>query len=233
MRQCGYSLVFMLCVFIVTAGYTRAAEEMHKSQVVALSADGALTLADGTHARLANLVFPDMALAQSWIGAHMLQQTITYTPTDENRYGEMMIETDQALAILRAGVAVQNTQGELAAGWAAAERSAREAKRGIWGQEGFALTAENADGHSQEFHIVTGTVTHMHEAKAATYLDFGEDWHSDFSVAIMGKARRRFAPILAQVRPGTKLRVRGVLIEENGPMIHLNWPAQLEIIQGS
>jgi hypothetical protein len=154
---------------------------------------------------------------------------LNYTVLDDDRYGRERISAEEEVAMLREGVAVIFSQERIASEWVEAEASARREKRGIWGEKGFVLTAENADSHTQEFHVVEGTITRIYEAKHATYLDFGEDWHTDFSVTIAGRARRSFETLLEQVKVGTHVAVRGTLVEENGPMIHLNRPEQLEV----
>ena len=126
--------------------------------------------------------------------------------------------------MLRDGAAVVFSMGEVPASLQAAEASARSGRRGLWAQPGFVLTPQEAASHIGEFHVIEGVVTRVYEAKTVTYLNFGARWQEDFSVRIGGRARKEFPTVTA----GQKLRVRGTLMQENGPMLKLSSPSQLE-----
>lgn len=202
---------------------------MHTETVVALASDQTLHLATTGQAVFAEVIFPDAALAQSWMADHLVQKNLTFSVQDTDRYGRSRILSDVVPAMLRAGVAVIYATVKLPEGWAAAEASAREAKRGIWARAGWVIAAENAAQHVQEFHVVEGTITRVFETKASTYLNFGANWRNDFSVTITGRARRSMKALLPQLQAGTRVRVRGTLAEENGPMLTITRPEQLEI----
>jgi hypothetical protein len=132
--------------------------------------------------------------------------------------------------MLQAGVAITYaSEEETPDSWRAAETTARTAKRGVWSDASFVLTPENAAQHISAFHVVEGTVTRIYEAKAATYINFGQDWHSDFSITIPGKIRRSMKDALLQLKPGSTIRVRGYITQENGPMVKLLKPDNLEL----
>ena len=82
------------------------------------------------------------------------------------------------------------------------------------------------------FEIVQGTVKDVADKGANFYINFGEDWRTDFTLTIEGKARRLFRemafdPLLLK---GKTIRVRGWLKSFNGPMIAITHPEQIEIL---
>ncbi len=64
------------------------------------------------------------------------------------------------------------------------------------------------------------------------FLNFGADWRTDFTISASRATRNRFeaAGVRLETLDGAVVRVRGWLQEENGPMIILTHPAQLDII---
>lgn len=218
------ALLLIFCAPPVTAATPEAATE----HVVAIAADRTLTLAQTGPVVLARSYFPDAELAQGWLGRHLLQQALTFTSLGPDRYGRTRVVSDIEIALMRDGVAVAFGEGPMQPALLAAEAQARAAKRGVWAKPDFVLTPEQTAQHLMEFHLVEGTVRHIYRARNATYLNFGEDWKSDFSLSVMGRSRRAIAA-LEQVKEGSRVRARGVLFEENGPMLRLTQPNQLEL----
>ena len=201
-----------------------------KDTVIAIGADQSFSLARGGKAHFADVIFPDAPLAQAWFASYLLQQELTYSIEGTDRYGCLTVHAADEEAMLRDGIALIFAQGEVPPAWNAAEQQARQKKIGFWANPNFILTPENAAQHFLEFHLIEGVVTHLYRGPKATYLNFGENWHNDFSVTITGRERRSFADRLAQVKDGSRVRVRGAIYQENGPMIRLTRPEQLEII---
>ena len=227
MRRIG--IIAALCCTAFAAQAGRGIETEH---VVAIAEDQTLTLAGGDKARFADIIFPDAALAAPWLASHVLQHEIAFRTLDDDRYGRTVIaaaEVEEQL--LREGVAVLFAQDHPRPEWLEAEHQARQARRGIWAHDGFVLTPENAAQHAMEFHVVEGTITHIYAARSATYLNFGEHWQTDFSVTIPARNRRGFEAVLDTLKPGSKIRVRGMLYEENGPMLRITRPEQLEVVK--
>lgn len=220
------ALVLGFCGFAVTA---IAAEDGPREKVVAIAPDATLTLERSGPAVLAGLVFPDASLAQGWLASHLLQQPLLFTPVDTDRYGRTLVRSDVALNALREGVAVAYSSDDMPVAFLVAEAQARVAKRGVWAQSALILKPEQTPLHLQQFHLVEGTITHVYRGRDGTYLNFGEDWHRDFSVMIPKRVQRRFT-ILDRLHEGSHVRARGVLIEENGPMLRLSRPEQLELL---
>ena len=113
------------------------------------------------------------------------------------------------------------------------ECEARRVGHGIWGHPFFRVrgvpdTRERLD----TFQVVEGRVIDAAEVRGRIYLNFGEDWRSDFTVTISAKDRRQFRngkfDLLALA--GKRIRVRGWLYQRNGPMIDVTHPEQIEIL---
>ena len=119
----------------------------------------------------------------------------------------------------------------------AIETVARKNKRGIWGNDYYAVqTSESIlnPKFNDTFQLVEGVVLDVAEVKKNIYLNFGADWKSDFTATIPLSARAKFTAgkIRAKDLSGKKIRVRGWVKSKNGPMIELTHPEQLEILSG-
>ncbi|MFZ4540244.1 MAG: thermonuclease family protein [Rickettsiales bacterium] len=139
-----------------------------------------------------------------YLVALVLQQEITITPGDSDRYGRAQITSDLQQKMLRDGaVIIYTTTSDIPPNWRQAEATARSIKAGIWSDTNFLLTPENAAQHNGEFHVIEGAISHICDSKKATYLNFGEDWHSDFFMTIPAKLRRSMKARLAQYKLAT------------------------------
>ncbi|MEE9139293.1 MAG: thermonuclease family protein [Alphaproteobacteria bacterium] len=115
----------------------------------------------------------------------------------------------------------------------ALERDAREAGRGIWGHPYYrVLRPEETAGHIDSFQLVEGRVRAAAVVRRRGYLNFGEDWRSDFTISISPKARRLFEAEGMDIEglAGRRVRVRGWLKSYNGPMIEATHPEQVEVL---
>lgn len=101
----------------------------------------------------------------------------------------------------------------------------------MWDDRGksILISAENAAQHIGEFYVVEGKITKIYEGKSATYINFGDDWHTDFSVMIQAKHRRSMKALLSGLKAGDRVQVRGFIYEENGPMIALSHSDNIEV----
>lgn len=115
----------------------------------------------------------------------------------------------------------------------ARERAAREAGRGIWADPYYALRDPwTVADDSGSFQLVEGRVVTAEAAGRRFYLNFGQDWSEDFTVALDRDALRRFAA--AGLDPttlaGRLIRVRGWVRSFNGPLIDVTHPEQIEVL---
>jgi endonuclease YncB( thermonuclease family) len=116
----------------------------------------------------------------------------------------------------------------------ALEQTARAARRGIWADPFYAVRpAEGAERWLGGFELVEGRVMAVGRGGGNTYLNFGADWHSDFTVVVSRRARRLFEELGIDLGSytGKSLRVRGWLKSRNGPMIDATHPEQIEELE--
>lgn len=77
-----------------------------------------------------------------------------------------------------------------------------------------------------EYQKINGTITGIKESKKVTYINFDEDWKTDFTVLIDKKAWPLFAPYT--LKKGDNITVRGWVQDYYGPMIKINTPEALK-----
>src|SRR3546814_1675799 len=107
------------------------------------------------------------------------------------------------------------------------EREARAAGRGIWSDPFYAMrSAETADEWLGGFELVEGRVIAVGRGGGSTYLNFGEDWRQDFTVALDRQAQKLFEAqgIALDGLAGKRLRVRGWLRAYKVPLIEATPP---------
>jgi len=140
--------------------------------------------------------------------------------------GQALSGRDAALERLTAQV---NEIGEMLA----LERQARQARRGIWRLGYYAIRSlDEASRHTGSFQLVEGRVREVATVRKRSYLNFGENWRTDFTIVISPSDRRQF--LKAGFDPanfrGRRVRVRGWLKSYNGPMIEVTHPEQIEVL---
>jgi len=80
------------------------------------------------------------------------------------------------------------------------------------------------------FQIVEGLVISTAQVRGQTYLNFGSDYRTDFTVSIARKYRKSFeqAGFDLLALEGARVRVRGWVELYNGPVMWLDHPEALE-----
>ena len=116
-----------------------------------------------------------------------------------------------------------------------AEREAREAGRGIWSDEYYAIRSPEPNMLAQDvdsIQVVEGLVTSAADIRGLVYLNFGADYKTDFTIAIAKSDRKAFeqAGLDPMSLEGARVRVRGWIELINGPMIWLDHPERLEVL---
>ena len=81
--------------------------------------------------------------------------------------------------------------------------------------------------------LVRGRVQRVARAQDFVYLNFGDDWRSDFTVRVEARQAVRFARAGLELKAleGRNVEVRGLLFQTNGPMIDLTHPRQIETFE--
>jgi hypothetical protein len=113
------------------------------------------------------------------------------------------------------------------------EAEARAAGRGLWADPFYRVrSADDAAGAIDSFQLVEGRVGRVATVRGLTYVDFGADWRSDFTLTIDARARRLFvaAGLAPDSLAGHRVRVRGWLKSRNGPLIDVTHPEQIELL---
>ncbi|MFN4354301.1 thermonuclease family protein [Parvibaculum sp.] len=174
------------------------------------------------HGRILAHVFVPQAGQRVWLQQAMLDQGLArvYTFKDNRACAALLLEV---------------------------ERGARAARRGIWSEPFYAIRgAADVDGLNRllgRFEIVEGTVQSAALVRGRLYLNFGEDYRSDFTVTVGERDIRIFlqdghwASLFQggeersrslEGLNGKTVRVRGWLARNNGPEIVVTHPEQIE-----
>lgn len=171
--------------------------------------------------------------------------TLRLAPAPEDRHGRVLAHvTTQAAAVgdlwlqgemLKRGLARVYTFPDnriLATEMLALERQARGDGIGIWALPYYGVrTPDNVRHDIGTFQIVEGRVLDTAKIKKRIYLNFGADWRHDFTIKLNLKNERLFhaAGIDPMGLKGKRVRVRGWVKSQNGPMIELDHPERLEL----
>lgn len=121
----------------------------------------------------------------------------------------------------------------LVADMLALEAGARSRRLGIWALPYYRVRSiDEAPRYVGSFQIVEGRVRSAAMVRGRAYLNFGEDWRTDFTITVAPRDRRLFALSQADLAgfAERRVRVRGWLKSFNGPMIEATHPEQIELI---
>ena len=120
--------------------------------------------------------------------------------------------------------------------WLAVEDAARSGAAGLWGEYETRLRDVDPDVLIQDLgtiQVVEGRVTDVAVlASGRVYLNFGSDYRTDFTVRLEAESAPDFADHLGELSAlhQRRIRVRGVIRDENGPMIIPSNPLRLEVL---
>jgi endonuclease YncB( thermonuclease family) len=248
----------LLCLLAFPSGPALARDCKDPATVVRAGAAGELVLdhpVEGTAiVRLAGIDPPELAppsdAARSTDGAEAALSRLIVGRAAclelfdrrRDRYGRLLAQVyrDDGLWIqgelLRRGLARVHVTADtrpLASDMLAIENRARRTGEGLWRDPRFRVrSAADAGRALGSFQLVEGRVVEAARRADRWYLNFGEDWRSDFTVIIPAQALPDFAA--AKLDPyalrGRVIRVRGWVERFNGPMIEAVIPEQIEII---
>jgi endonuclease YncB( thermonuclease family) len=229
---------------------------------VARVVDGrSFLLADGREVRLAGIetLLPvpgdedearvaAAAAARSALEAFVRDRDIAIRSTGSDRYGRLLAyvfvrtPSGEILAqreLVAAGHALLSPAplpAPCRASLREAERTARAAELGLWGDPYYVLKmADNiADVLAEQgrFAVVGGKVASVRESGGIVYVNFGRRWSQDFTVTILKRNERMFtgAGLTPKALAGRYIEVRGWIEERGGPAIEAARPEQIEII---
>jgi len=259
MRKSVLGLGFVLALRVPAAAFPDCAGPVELGHVRIMRvepSDDLLVLHDGRAVHMEGIRFPHAAqdrapafIEQQAFNAidsmarhHLL--SVTALAPKEDRYdrvrGQVFNEDDPdpwlQRALLRSGMArvdIAPDRTECAAELYAAEGEARAAHLGLWALPAYAV--RNPEGLAFDtgtFQIVQGTVLTADVKDGRAYIDFGPDWHTDFTVTIApaDMANFRREAVDPRLYAGKTIRVRGIIQQFNGPEIEIANPEQVEVL---
>jgi endonuclease YncB( thermonuclease family) len=116
------------------------------------------------------------------------------------------------------------------------EDKARAGRVGLWRSWAYRVQIAEEPARlgrlTRSYQLVEGRIHAIGEGRKLIYVNFAEDWRSDFTVAIERKALAAFeaAGLDLGTLPGKRIRVRGFIEWWNGPLIAATHPEQLEVL---
>jgi endonuclease YncB( thermonuclease family) len=211
--------------------------------------DGEVLATDAGEVRLAGIAAPTEPAA---LGVQVLAAlrslaigrtiSLAYETAPRDRHGRLVAQVETRAGVWLQGALLERGLARVAttpdrrarAGeMLARERAAREAGRGLWAHARYRVLADDAAaGHAGGFHLVEGRVADVRRIRGVTYVNFGSDWRTDFTILVPREALPRFRAArfdLADLRE-QRVRVRGWLRLYNGPMIDATHPEQIEVL---
>ena len=247
MRSESWAALAVLVSVLLATG--AAAAEPPATAFVRQVVDGEVLATDAGEVRLAGILTPTQppALANQVLTALRnisIGRTVTlaYETTAQDRHGRYLAQVET-----RAGVWLQGTlidrglarvattpdRRARAAEMLTRERAAREARRGLWGDPNYRILSDaDAAAHIGAFQLVEGRVLAVQRVKGVTYLNFGPDYRTDFTVQVLRESLARFgaADVLLPDLKDQRVRVRGWVRQFNGPLIDVTHPEQIEVL---
>jgi len=205
-------------------------------RVEKIISDDELLLNDNRTLRLSGIKAVD---AVDYLNAKALHQNILWQNPVTDRYGRIQATVflqghKESLQddLLSEGLAfVYPATGDVEA-WIQEEATARHANKNYWATHPD-TPADSAEKLYGSYGFVTGIVTEAARIKNKVYLNFGTDWHSDFTITIAAHDLRAFKH--QEMKPlewqGRKVRVRGWVKRDFGPMITVTDPHQIELLK--
>lgn len=151
-----------------------------------------------------------------------------------SRQGDVAgILEEQLIANGAARVAPQSDDLKLIDHLLAIENTARQNKTGLWSLNDYHVyDSDNAMGAAGNYHLIAGAVRKTRQAGSRFYLNFGEDYRTDFTASTVLPLLRKWqtAGFDLSTLEGAQLRIRGFVNTINGPSIDLTHSRQIEVL---
>ncbi|WP_417483147.1 thermonuclease family protein [Maricaulis sp.] len=231
-----------------------AFEPGETGQVVAIS--GPLTLALETaegpiEVRLAELDAPDAEAGRRWLETHLPGQEVRlrYDGVQRDRYDRAIAQVYlpgageevwvQAAMVSAGRARVLSHPGNRGAALSLLrlEADARADGVGLWADPAFRVRDTDPDRLAQDIgsvQLVEGRVLEVTRLRSGrTYVNFGLDYRTDFTVQVEAADEAAFEAAdqaLADLE-GRRIRVRGWLEAENGPLMRIDHPERIEWLE--
>jgi micrococcal nuclease len=203
----------------------------------------ALRLGDGTLVALAGIVVPAelgteaAAALTSWLDHGAFEVRTVDPALDRYRRTRVALTrvggTLQAV-LVAAGLALVAPEPGIGAELLPLEAAARARRRGVWAAGGSGpFDARDVPMTEGRYVLVEGRIARTAPTSIYWYANFGELYRRDFTVRIPKAEERAFVAAGLDLAGlgGRRVRVRGWLFEENGPMIEITHPLALEVLE--
>jgi endonuclease YncB( thermonuclease family) len=217
-------------------------------------------LADGRIVRLSGIDIPQWQASevQAWLAA-LVGQPVLVRPLfrTADRWGRIVAQIFVANGTeLLSAEGLGLSQALVAAGLArvrpddggtvdplcfkallATEAQARFQHLGVWASPDHGLQQADDTGsllkNTGEFAVFEGRVLSVGERAERTYINFGRRWSDDTTVTIAKRYWRMMTKsgFSAEVLRGQRIRVRGVVENDNGPLVEVTDLNQIEFIE--
>jgi len=217
-----------------------------------------LRLADGREARLVGIQAPKLPLgrpnfpvwplaeeAKAALGALALGHRLRlfYGGAELDRYGRALAHLVDEAGVWIQGAMIERGMARtysfadnraLLPALLARETAARGARRGIWALDWYRVRKpEETSADIDSFQLVEGRPLSVAERRTQTYVNFGADWRTDFTLWADAGARRlcEKAGLELAGLEGRRVRARGWIESFNGPEIEITHPEQIEVLE--
>lgn len=238
----------VLCALEIAQANACDVTVAEQATVTAVFDGGSFALTDGRRVRLAGIQTPragwplaDEAKARVAAMVQGRAVDLAYADRGTDRHGDllayMFVDKDLLQSrLIDDGLAraySRNDTRRCAALLLKREAAARAAKRGIWANNFYRIRhADELDAEIGTFQLVESKVISVKAGRERTFLNFGPDYRTDFTVTISARDVKRLAKdgIDPASWNGKNVRVRGWVSLLNGPEIELTHAEQIELL---
>ena len=214
--------------------------------------DGEPVLRSSGPVRLMGLRLPDEApsrtAALTWLRGRQGREVLVQGAPARDRWGRLPARLvlagqaerlDVAHGLVESGLALVDTatgEGACTPETLALEATARDRGLGLWAEDRYKPVPVGDVTRLRErigqFTLVEGRIRSVGERRQQTYLNFGTDWATDFTIVLP----KRVWTLLQErglgraALEGCRIRARGILEERQGPALTISAPEAVEVL---
>jgi len=214
--------------------------------------DGEPVLRSSGPVRLMGLRLPDEApsrtAALTWLRGRQGREVLVQGAPARDRWGRLPARLvlagqaerlDVAHGLVESGLALVDTasgEGACTPETLALEATARDRGLGLWAEDRYKPVPVGDVTRLRErigqFTLVEGRIRSVGERRQQTYLNFGTDWATDFTIVLP----KRVWTLLQErglgraALEGRRIRARGILGERQGPALTISAPEAVEVL---
>ena len=214
--------------------------------------DGEPVLRSSGPVRLMGLRLPDEApsrtAALTWLRGRQGREVLVQGAPARDRWGRLPARLvlagqaerlDVAHGLVESGLALVDTasgEGACTPETLALEATARDRGLGLWAEDRYKPVPVGDVTRLRErigqFTLVEGRIRSVGERRQQTYLNFGTDWATDFTIVLP----KRVWTLLQErglgraALEGRRIRARGILEERQGPALTISAPEAVEVL---